>query len=299
MSADLSPAEFARLAEIVRGDSAIVLETGKEYLVTSRLGSLIRREGLASFGELIARIDAPGGRRLRLAVIDAMTTNETSFFRDGHPWETLRTQLLPALFEARQSTRRVVIWCAAASTGQEPYSLAMTLREHFADVLAEIDVKIVATDLSPSAYARAEAGRFSQLEVNRGLPAMLLAKYFTRAGTEWRISDSVRELVEFRTGNLIDALDWARMPTFDAVFMRNVLIYFDAATKAEIFERVRGRLRPDGFLMLGSAETNLGTNAFDRVQLGRTTVFVPNQLVNPEPRASAFPARARIPALGN
>lgn len=297
MSADLSTAEFARLAEIVRHDSAIGLESGKEYLVTSRLGPLLRRQGLGSYDELISRIESPGGRELRMNVVDAMTTNETSFFRDGHPWETLRTQLLPALFEARRSTGRVAIWCAAASTGQEPYSLAMLLREHFADVLATIDVKIVATDLSPSAYARAEAGRFSQLEVNRGLPAMLLAKYFSRAGTEWVISDSIRELVEFRTGNLIDPVDWARMPTFDAVFMRNVLIYFDAATKADIIHRLRGRLRPDGFLMLGSAETSLGTSAFDRVQMGRTTVFVPDRPDDAEPSAAGFKAPAPIPAL--
>lgn len=299
MSAELSTAEFVRLAEIVRQDSAIGLDSGKEYLVTSRLGPLLRRQGLDSYGELIDRIESPGGRQLRMDVVDAMTTNETSFFRDGHPWETLRTQLLPALFEARRSTRRIDIWCAAASTGQEPYSLAMLLHEHFPDVLETIDVKIVATDLSPSAYARAEAGRFSQLEVNRGLPAMLLAKYFSRAGAEWVISESVRELVEFRTGNLIDPVDWVRMPMFDAVFMRNVLIYFDAATKADIFQRLRSRLRPDGFLLLGSAETNPATNAFERVQLGRTTVFVPHQAATVEPSISALRASAPISVLGN
>ena len=298
MTDDLRPADFTRLARIVRDESAIVLEAGKEYLVEARLGALVRRLGLASFAELVARIEAPSGASLRAEVVDAMTTNETSFFRDTHPWDTLRTNLLPALVEARRSARQLTFWCAAASTGQEPYSLAMLLLEHFPRVVSDYRVRIVATDLSPSTIARAREGRFSQLEVNRGLPAALMARYFSRVGTEWRISDAARGLVEFREGNLIDEGDWARLGPVDAVMMRNVLIYFDNATRAAIVARARTKLRPDGFLMLGSAETAVGTSAFDRVQVGRTTVFVPAPASVPErPPAFASPARV-VPAFG-
>ncbi|HWL44744.1 MAG TPA: protein-glutamate O-methyltransferase CheR [Ilumatobacter sp.] len=275
--------EFCRLSRIVCDESAIVLEAGKEYLVEARIGPILRREGLGSYGELVARIEARDGAALRAAVVDAMTTNETSFFRDGHPWEALREHLLPALAEARRSTRRLTFWCAAASSGQEPYSLAMLLHEHFAHVLATYEVRILATDLSPSTLERAESGRFSQLEVNRGLPATHLMRYFSRVGTEWKVADSLRSLIEFRVGNLIDAGDWARVPTVDAVFMRNVLIYFDTATRGEIVDRVHARLRPDGFLLLGSAETTVGACAYERVQFQRTSVFVPLPAVNPEP----------------
>lgn len=285
---ELRPTDFARLAAIVRRESAIVLEPGKEYLVESRLGPVVRRAGLASYAELIARIESPGGAELRAAVVDAMTTNETSFFRDGHPWETLREHLLPALVERRATTRRLSFWCAAASSGQEPYSLAMLLHEHFADVLARYDVRILATDLSPTTLERAAAGRFSQLEVNRGLPAPLLAKYFSRAGAEWRIAESLRSMVEFRVGNLIDDRDWARIPSLDLVMMRNVLIYFDAPTRASIVDRVHGRLRPDGYLLLGSAESAVGTHAYERVQFQRTAVFVPaDRTPRPQPAAAA------------
>ena len=291
---DLTASDFQRLARIVRNDAAIVLEAGKEYLVESRLGPLLRRSGLASYGELVARIESSSGSDLRTAVIDAMTTNETSFFRDSHPWDALRTNLLPALIEARRATQRLVLWCAAASTGQEPYSLAMLLLEHFPQVAATWDVQIIGTDLSPSALARAEAGRFSQLEVNRGLPATHLAKYFSRAGTEWKIADSARALVQFRHGNLIDAADWAWIPTVDAVFMRNVLIYFDQPTRGKIVDRVHARLRPDGFLLLGSAETTVGACPYERIQLSRTTVFVPATKVNPERSGFAERAPARV-----
>lgn len=288
---ELSGADFARLAAIVRSESAIVLEAGKEYLVEARLGPVLRREGLASYADLVAQIEAPGGRALRAAVVDAMTTNETSFFRDAHPWDTLRAHLVPGLVEARQTTRRLTFWCAAASSGQEPYSLAMLLHEEFPDVLARYHVSILATDLSPSTLERAAAGRFSQLEVNRGLPATHLAKYFTRAGAEWRIADALRSMIEFRLGNLIDAADWARIPQVDAVLMRNVLIYFDAPTRAEIVDRVHARLRPDGFLLLGSAETAVGSGAYERVQLQRTSVFVPVRKCQTHP-ASALRSSA-------
>lgn len=270
----IQPDEFARLARIVRDESAIVLEPGKEYLVEARLGPILRSEGI-TFGELVRRVSSPSGASLRAAVVDAMTTNETSFFRDGHPWETLREHLLPALIEARRATRRLTFWCAAASSGQEPYSLAMLLHDRFPQVLADYEVEILATDLSASTLARAEAGRFTQLEVNRGLPATHLMRYFSRVGTEWQIADEVRRLVTFRVGNLISSADWARIPQVDAVLMRNVLIYFDAETKGMIVDRVHGRLRPDGFLLLGSAETTVGACPYDRLQFQRTSVFVP------------------------
>lgn len=275
MTLTLEPREFDRIRQLLYAESAIVLDPGKEYLVESRLGPLIRRESLGSFGELADLISSPAGQALRTSVIDAMTTNETSFFRDAHPWETLRDHLLPALIEARRDHRRLTVWCAASSSGQEPYSLAMLIHEHFPEVARDWTVKIIGTDLSPTMVARSAAGRFSQLEVNRGLPATMLVRYFSRVGSEWEIGESIRAMVDFRLGNLIEPSSWGLIPLVDAVFMRNVLIYFDDTTRAEIVERVHGRLRSDGFLLLGSAETPAGTRRYERVQFGKTSVFAP------------------------
>lgn len=273
---ELTTADFDYLRALVHADSAIVLEPGKEYLVETRLSPLLRTEGFADYHALVGALRRPDAARLRELVIDAMTTNETSFFRDTHPWDALRDEILPALIEARATVRRLNIWCAASSSGQEPYSLAMLIHEHFPEVARDWAVRILGTDLSPTMVARAAAGRFTQLEVNRGLPARMLMTYFTRSGADWAIRDDVRKMVDFRRGNLIDANAWTQMPYVDGVLVRNVLIYFGRETRIQILGRVHDRLRRDGFLMLGSSETAVGVDdLYERVQVGKTFVFRP------------------------
>jgi chemotaxis protein methyltransferase CheR len=206
-------------------------------------------------------------------VVDALTINETSFFRDAHPFEALRTHILPELIEKRRASRTLRIWCAACSSGQEPYSVALTIKEHFPE-LAGWRVELVGTDLSPTMLDRAREGRYSRLEVNRGLPARLLVKYFEQDGTDYRIDDSVRRMVTFRPHNL--ASPWPSLPQTDVVFMRNVLIYFGLETKREILTKVKRVLRPDGYLLLGGAETTVHVDdTFTRTPIGRTTFYRP------------------------
>lgn len=200
-----------------------------------------------------------------------MTTNETSFFRDLHPFETLRTTVLPDVIARRASERRLHLWSAACSSGQEPYTIALVLREHF-PALAGWTVRLVATDLSREILARARAGRYSQLEVNRGLPAPLLTKHFTREGMEWQLKDEVRRMVEFRELNLLEA--WSGLADLDIVFIRNVLIYFDQDIKRGILGRVHRALRPGGYLFLGGAETTLNLDdRFERLHIGKTPCY--------------------------
>lgn len=195
-----------------------------------------------------------------------MTTNETLFFRDQHPFDALRSHMLPALVRARGKERRLRIWCAAASTGQEPYSVAITLRENFPE-LADWDVKLLATDLNCAVLARARSGRYSTLEVKRGLPASLLLKYFRAQGDEWQLKDEVRRMVQFSELNLLDA--WGTLGPLDIVLMRNVLIYFDVETKKRILGQLRGQLARDGYLLLGGAETTANLDdAYVPLRLG-------------------------------
>ena len=245
------------LRELVYRRSAIVLQADKSYLIDSRLAPLAREAGLASIDELVGRIRREdAGAPLVRRVIEAMTTNETLFFRDLHPFEALRQRILPELIRARSAQRRLRIWCAAASTGQEPYSIAMTLREHFPELVGW-DVKIVATDINAAVLERARAGSYRQLEVNRGLPVAMLVKYFDRQGADWVVKPVIKDLVKFVELNLLDA--WSIGPQ-DIVFIRNVLIYFDVPTKRQLLGRVRNLLPRDGFLVLGGAET---TNSID------------------------------------
>jgi chemotaxis protein methyltransferase CheR len=206
------------------------------------------------------------------AVVDAMTTNETSWFRDAHPFNALRDELLPDLIERRRVARTISIWCAASSSGQEPYSIAMLIR-HFPE-LESWNVRILATDISPSMLKRTQEGLYSQLEVNRGLPAPLLVQHFNRVGMHWEVSDDLRRMVQTEFVNL--AAPWPVLPPFDLIFMRNVLIYFDVPTKQTILGRVRRQLRPDGLLLLGGAETTMNLDAnFERVQIGRSNWYRP------------------------
>jgi chemotaxis protein methyltransferase CheR len=253
----ITGAEFEYVRSTIYAKAGIVLEAGKEYLVETRLAAVVRREKLAGVSQLIARLRASPYDPLHKAVLDCMTTNETSFFRDIKPFEALRTTVIPELMKRRMATRTLNFWCAAASTGQEPYTICMTLREHFPQ-LADWRLTFVATDLSRDVLERARSGRYTQMEVNRGLPAAYLMKYFQRAGMEWQIKDELRRMVDFRELNLLEPLP--AMGMLDVVFIRNVLIYFDVPTKQQIFKKIRTVLRPDGCMFLGGAETTLNVD---------------------------------------
>ncbi|MCC9643234.1 protein-glutamate O-methyltransferase CheR [Rhodopirellula sp. JC740] len=270
----LSTEDFDFLAKLVLDRSAIVLEPSKSYLVESRLNPVAREHGLDSISELAETLRKPNQRKLAEAVVDAMTTNETSFYRDIHPFDLLRTKLLPELIEKRSNEKRLTIWSNACSSGQEIYSIAMMIREHFPQ-LAGWDVRLRATDLSSEILERAENGIFNQTEVNRGLPMQLLMKYFHRDGVHWRINDDIRSMVRFDSVNLIE--NWPlTLMSVDVVFLRNVLIYFTPDTKREILAKVRQRIREDGILFLGGSENTMNlTDEFERTQVDRTVYYRP------------------------
>ncbi|MFO0612812.1 MAG: protein-glutamate O-methyltransferase CheR [Polyangiaceae bacterium] len=266
MSISAHHAAFVR--DLVQFRSAIVLDASKLYLLETRLAPIAASNGFTNIDDLIVEVrkEAPrvtgSGRDpapLQKKIVEALTTNETSFFRDVWPFEALRRVLLPAFVERRVWPK---IWCAACSTGQEPYSIAMLIAEHFPS-LAERGPVVVATDLSDQVLARAAEGRYSQLEMNRGLPATYMVRHFDRAGTEWRVKPAVRRLVEFSSLNLLD--QWPLRGAPDIVFMRNVLIYFDHPTKVGLLRRVRETLAPSGALFLGAAESPIQIDdAWDR-----------------------------------
>jgi len=268
-----SHAAIAYLKRLVHRAAAIVLTGDKDYLVTTRLAPIVEEEGLPTFEALVAKLDAtgPGVTRLRQKVVDAMTTNETSFFRDGHPFETLRNKILPAIAAEPPADRTLSIWSAACSTGQEIYSIAMVLQS-LAQRFAGWSINLVATDISAPVVERAKEGRYSDLEVSRGVSETDLKRWFRRVGTEWQVRDELKRDVTFRTLNLIDP--WPALPTFDIVFLRNVLIYFEVETKKKILGRIAGTMRPGGLLFLGGVESTLNlSDRFAEVQLGRSTCF--------------------------
>jgi chemotaxis protein methyltransferase CheR len=256
--------EFDAIRRLLLEHSAIVLEPGKEYLVQNRLAPLLTRLKLGSISELLAEMRCRPGNGLHRQVVEAMVTTESSFFRDHHPFEALRTVVLPDLIQRRRDERRLHIWCAACSSGQEPYSVSMLLREHF-PVLAGWNVSLMASDISRAMLERAREGRFNQIEVNRGLPAALLVKYFDQHGTSWQLKPAIRAAVDFREINLAQA--WPALPRMDVVLLRNVMIYFDVATKKTILGKVARLLRPDGYLLLGGAETTFNLDdSYRRVE---------------------------------
>ncbi|PWV63252.1 CheR family methyltransferase [Plasticicumulans acidivorans] len=267
----LSPGDFDYICRLVLERSAIVLEPGKEYLVELRLKPLVRACGLADIGGLVQKLRTDRSGDLQREVVDAMTTNETSFFRDVHPFDTLRKIILPEMIRLRSTERALNLWCAAASSGQEIYSICMLIREHFPE-LASWRMNIVATDISREMIQRCREGRYSQLEVNRGLPAALLVKHFERVEMDWRIKDELRRMVDFREMNLASL--WMGVPASDVIFMRNVLIYFDDAMKRQILGKVYNLLRPGGYLFLGGSETTLNLDSrFEQVKFDRTLCY--------------------------
>ena len=265
----LTSHEFAFISGLVRRDASIVLESGKEYLVEARLLPLARKAGLPSVSEFVALAQNRPEPEVHRRIVDALTTNETSFFRDGEPYTALASQILPDLLPNRSGGRSLKVWSAACSSGQEPYSLGMVLQDNLP---AGWSFEITATDISADMLLRAEAGNYSQLEINRGLPAAMLVRHFERVGASWRVSPSLRRAVTFRRLNLAAALP--PMGPFDIIFIRNVLIYFDVATKRSVLAQVSNLLRPDGWLFLGSAETTIGIDErFERVMAGRTSAY--------------------------
>ena len=267
----IAPTQLSYLCDLVYRKSAIVLTAEKEYLVESRLAPIARAAGFDSVEALIISLRSPAGLSLQAVVVEAMTTNETSFFRDLHPFDALRQELLPKLKLARASTRSLVIMSAACSTGQEAYSLAMLLQEPALD-MASWKIRILGFDLSEAVLSRARSGLYTQGEVNRGLPAPMLVKHFDRVGSDWQIKKALRDQLEVRQMNLIEP--WPTMPRIDLLFMRNVLIYFVVPTKRAMLARARAVLGPDGYLLLGGAETTLNLDErFARVPVGKSTVY--------------------------
>jgi chemotaxis protein methyltransferase CheR len=255
----VTPTDYDYLRKFLKDRSGLDLSSDKQYLVESRLIPLARKAGLAGIDELVAQIKN-GADAISADVVEAMTTNETFFFRDKLPFDHLRETVIPELLKARAAKRSLRIWCAASSTGQEPYSIAMCLKEMGAQ-LAGWRIEIIATDLAPSVLEKSRSGIYSQFEVQRGLPIQLLVKYFKQNGELWQLNGDVRAMIQFKQLNLLQ--NFSHLGTFDVVFCRNVLIYFDQDTKVDVFKRLAKVMEPDAFLALGAAETVVGlTDAF-------------------------------------
>ncbi|NEW89193.1 protein-glutamate O-methyltransferase CheR [Rhodopseudomonas sp. WA056] len=289
----MTPLDYEFLRKLLKDRSGLDLSADKQYLVESRLLPLARRFGLGGISDLVQKMKGMGAESLISDVVEAMTTNETFFFRDKVPFDHLREEMLPALLQARAARRSLRIWCAASSTGQEPYSIAMTLKE-LGPAVAGWRFEIVATDLSPQVLEKSKSGLFSQFEVQRGLPIQLLVKYFKQAGEVWELSPEIRAMVQHRQLNLLH--DFSSLGTFDIVFCRNVLIYFDQATKVGILERIAKRLEPDGYLTLGAAETVVGLTDVFKPHASRRGVYLPNLKSAPS-IVPAFPATTALSSL--
>jgi chemotaxis protein methyltransferase CheR len=270
-TATLTSDAISYVCTLVRQRSAIELDAAKAYLIEARLNPLARRHGFTSTTELIQSLQRQAKPDVQQQLVEAMTTNETSFFRDAHPFDALRLTIIPEIIQSQPIKRTLNVWSAACSTGQEAYSIAMLLRENFPP-LASWQVQIIGTDLSDDVLEKARAARFSQIEMNRGLPAALLAKYFRREGMQWELDQQIRGMARFCKLNLIER--WPPLPLMDVVFLRNVLIYFSPETKKAILEKVRTVMAPHGVLFLGAAETTMGLDSsFVRVQVGNSVFY--------------------------
>jgi len=250
----VTPSDYEYLRKLLKDHSGLDLSADKQYLIESRLLPLSRKCDLPGISELVQKMKG-GSAPLIAQVVEAMTTNETFFFRDKVPFDHFRDSIMPEIMKARANRKSIRIWCAAGSTGQEPYSLAMSVKEMGA-ALAGWRVEIIATDLSQEVLEKSKAGIYSQFEVQRGLPIQLLVKHFKQSGEFWQLSSEIRAMVQHRQLNLLH--DFSQLGVFDVIFCRNVLIYFDQETKINIFGRLAKVMEPDGFLVLGAAETVVG-----------------------------------------
>ena len=268
----MTPGDYDYLRKFLKERSGLDLSADKQYLVESRLLPLARKASLPGIPDLVLKI-RNGDGRLATDVTEAMTTNETFFYRDKIPFDHLRDTILPGLIQARAARKSLRIWSAASSTGQEPYSIAMCVKE-MAAALAGWRIEIVATDLSQEVLEKSKAGVYSQFEVQRGLPIQMLVKYFKQTGETWQINPELRAMIQHRQLNLLH--DFAQLGTFDVIFCRNVLIYFDQDTKINIFNRLARQIEPDGFLVLGAAETVVGLTDTFRPIPERRGLYKPN-----------------------
>lgn len=268
----LNNTEFDFVRRLVKESSAIDLNADQGYLIETRLDSFAKQNGFPSIKSLIGELATTPFGPTHQKVVETMTVNETYFFRDWHPFECLKDLVIPYYIDKRSKEKQLNIWCAASSSGQEPYSIAILLKEYF-PCLATWLVRFIASDISNEVLARAEKGCYTQLEVGRGLPAMFLVKYFTKRGnTEWQIKDDIRKMVEFRQINLNDK--WPPLPDIDIVFIRNVLIYFEPAIKRRILEKIRHIQSKDGSLFLGGTETTINLDGvYKRVFAGKSAYY--------------------------
>jgi chemotaxis protein methyltransferase CheR len=293
----MTPPDYEYLRKLLKDHSGLDLSSDKQYLIESRLLPLSRKVGLSGISELVQKMKG-GSASLISQVVEAMTTNETFFFRDKVPFEHFRGSIMPEILQARAGRKSLRIWCAAGSTGQEPYSLAMCLKEMGA-ALAGWRVEILATDLSQEVLEKSKAGIYSQFEVQRGLPIQMLVKYFKQIGELWQINPDIRAMVQHRQFNLLH--DFSGLAAFDVIFCRNVLIYFDQDTKINIFNRLAKIIEPDGFLALGAAETVVGLTEAFKPYPEKRGLYRPNgaraTVARTPPVAAAMPRAVAMGAL--
>jgi chemotaxis protein methyltransferase CheR len=290
----VTPPEYEYLRKFLKDHSGLDLSADKQYLIESRLLPLLRKLGVPGISELVQKMKA-GSTVFNSQVVEAMTTNETFFFRDKVPFEHFRDLIMPQMLRSRVNRKTIRIWCAAGSTGQEPYSLAMSVKE-MGLALAGWRIEIIATDLSQEVLEKSRAGLYSQFEVQRGLPIQMLVKYFKQVGELWQINADIRAMVQHRQLNLLH--DFSQLGTFDLIFCRNVLIYFDQETKINVFNRLARAIEPDGFLMLGAAETVVGLTTVFKPLAERRGIYQPNEVRTLPVRTPAFGATApRVAAM--
>lgn len=266
--------DFDLYKDLLKEKSGLIITPDKSYLLESRLNPVAKKWGYPSLEAMTVVLQGVPDKDLVIDIVEAMTTNETSFFRDGHPYETLKNTVMPLLKENRQVKNTCRIWCAASSSGQEPYSIALLLKENILPQYSSWTFNIHATDISHDILDQAREGVFSQFEVQRGLPIQLLMKYFTQTAEKWQLKPDIRKMVTFDYFNLLD--DMSRLGTFDVIFCRNVLIYFDEETKRKVMEGLCNRLVDDGFLFLGGAETVLGISDKFKPLPGSRGLYVKN-----------------------
>jgi chemotaxis protein methyltransferase CheR len=269
----MTPPDYDYLRKSLKERSGLVLSADKQYLVESRLLPVARKAGVANLGELVAKLKSGQHPSLMTEVVEAMTTNESFFFRDKTPFDHFRQTVMPALLTARKNLKTIRIWCAAASTGQEPYSLAMCLKEIERDIVGW-RIELLATDLSTEVLEKARAGLYTQFEVQRGLPIQLLIKHFAQTGELWQIAPELRAMVHYRQLNLL--ADFLALGVFDLIFCRNVLIYFDQDTKIDVLNRMARVTANDGYLILGAAETVVGLTDRFKMVPDKRGLYVPN-----------------------
>jgi len=290
----VTPLDYGFVSKCLRERSGLVLSADKQYLVESRLLPVARQAGFSHLDELVIALKNARDSALMTSVVEAMTTKESFFFRDKTPFEYFRQTIMPALLEARKESRTIRIWCAAASTGQEPYSLAICLRE-MEGGLAGWNVEILATDIANDVVDRARQGLYTQFEVQRGLPIRLLIKHFTQTGEQWQIASELRAMVECRQLNLLD--DFSSLGTFDVIFCRNVLIYFGRETKSDVLDRLAKATSRDGYLILGATETIVGLTDRFRVVPDKPGLYAPNPIDSRLSRRAGVNGGARLVAI--